>query len=247
MMAMAPVPLRVVLVEPRHEGNVGSVARVMKNFGFRDLWLVRPRRLGPQAKTMAVHAGDLLGRARKVRSLGAALGGARLVVGTTSRDLPGTPARGPLVEPREMRRIAEGAGGLVVLLLGPEDHGLRVEELERCDVVVRIPTDRGYPSMNVSHAAAILLFELAGLAPEPVARATHAQVEGFLRHLDETLRDARFPAFRRKRTVESIRKMLGRANPAPAEVKVLRGALRKIGNALRIEREKSSSRSRRKR
>lgn len=225
-------------MEPRYEGNVGSVARVMKNFGLSDLWLVRPCRLGPQAKAMAVHAGDLLGRARKVRSLGAALEGARLVVGTTARDLPGTPARGPLLEPREMRRLTGGAGGRVVLLLGPEDRGLRVEELERCDVVVRVPTDPGYPSMNVSHAAAILLYELAGPVPAPVPRATHAQVEGLLRHLDETLRDARFPSFRRKRTVASTRKMLGRAHPTPAEVRVLRGALRKIGNALRIGRGK---------
>lgn len=235
---MSFLQLRVVLVEPRYEGNVGSVARAMKNFGFTDLWLVRPCKLGTQAKAMAVHAGDFLRRVRKTEDLDAALTGARLVIGTTARDLPETASRGPLVGPAEMRRRAEGAGGRVVLLFGPEDHGLRVEEVERCDVVVRIPTHPGYPSMNVSHAAALLLCELAGLEARPVPRATKAQVEGLLGHLDDTLRDVEFPASRRRRTVAHARKMMGRANPTAVEVRVLRGALRKVRNALRIEREK---------
>ncbi len=238
---MARNPVRVVLVEPRHDGNVGSVARAMKNFGFTDLWLVRPCRLGTAAKGMAVHAGDILRHARKTGRLDDALAGARLVVGTTARDLPETAARGPLVEPRELRRIVEAAGGRVVLLFGPEDHGLRNPEMEKCDVVVRIPTDPGYPAMNLSHAAALLLYELSGLDSRPVARATKAQVEGLLGHLDETLRDAGFPASRRKRTVGRLRKVMGRANPTVVEVRVLRGALRKIRNALRIAREKNSS------
>lgn len=219
----------------------------MKNFGFTDLWLVRPCKLGPQAKAMAVHAGDVLRWTRKVKTLDAALAGARLVVGTTARDLPETSARGPLVEPGEMRRRAEAAGGRVVLLLGPEDHGLRVEELERCDLVVRIPTHSGYSSMNVSHAAALLLYELAGLESRPVPRATKAQVEGFLEHFDQTLRDVDFPAPRRKRTVNHARKMAGRANPTAVEVRVLRGALRGFRNTLRIAREKNSSGARKSR
>lgn len=215
----------------------------MKNFGFTDLWLVRPCKLGPQAKAMAVHAGDVLRRARKVESLDDALKGARLAVGTTARDLPETPSRGPLLEPGELRSRAEAAGGRVVLLFGPEDDGLRVEELALCDLMVRIPTHPAYPSMNLSHAAALLLYEMSGLEARPVPRATKVQVEGFLGHLDETLRDVGLSAPRRRRIVGNTRKMVGRANPTVVEVRVLRGALRKIGNALRIARQKPSSRA----
>lgn len=238
--------LRVVLVEPRHDGNIGSVARAMKNFGFTDLWLVKPCRVGPQAKAMAAHAGDVLDRARRVDRLDTALRDVRLVVGTTARNLPLTPVRGPLLAPRNLRRHVEAAGGRAALVLGPEDRGLRAEELERCDIVVRIPTDPGYPSMNVSHALAVLLYELAGLAPEPVPRATKAQVEGLLGHLGDTLRDAGFPPSRTKRTVQMARKMLGRAHPTVREARVLRGGLRKMRNAIRIgrERRKASSKSR---
>ncbi len=77
--------VRIVLVEPGSEGNVGSVCRAMKNFGFNDLWLVRPCRLGDFAKAMASHARDVLDEVITVNTLDEALQGCDLVVGTTGK------------------------------------------------------------------------------------------------------------------------------------------------------------------
>ena len=79
--------LRVVLVEPMYEGNVGSVARAMKNFGFHDLVLVNPCTIGDFGSAMASHARDVLQMSRNFSSLPEALQGANLVVGTTGKRL----------------------------------------------------------------------------------------------------------------------------------------------------------------
>jgi tRNA/rRNA methyltransferase len=79
--------LRVVLGEPLYEGNVGSVARAMKNFGFHDLALVNPCRIEDYGCAMASHARDILQMSHNFSTLAEALEGANLVVGTTGKRL----------------------------------------------------------------------------------------------------------------------------------------------------------------
>ena len=68
------MPLRIVLVEPREAGNVGAVARVMKNFGFDDLWIVGDHpQLLPVAGWWASGADDLLEGAHLAETLQEAL------------------------------------------------------------------------------------------------------------------------------------------------------------------------------
>ncbi len=75
--------IRVVLVEPMYQGNVGSVARAMKNFGYSDLVLINPCELEGQARAMSSHARDVLEGARIVSTLEEAVKGADLLIGTT--------------------------------------------------------------------------------------------------------------------------------------------------------------------
>jgi tRNA/rRNA methyltransferase len=164
---MSNAPIRIVLVRAKNSGNVGSAARAMKNMGLGDLRLVAPRRYRPAAAAaMAVHAGDVLARARRHDSLQEAIADCVWVVGTTCR--PG-PYRNRPLTPREAAPevLAVGEAHPAALVFGPEDRGLSNEELKLCHELVTIPSDSGYPSLNLAQAVLVCAYELF-LARHPV-------------------------------------------------------------------------------
>ncbi len=151
----------VVLDQPQDLVNIAHVVRGMKNFGFRDLRLVQPREYDAyRVEGIAHQTGDLLARVRTLPSLDDALADCVHVVGLTAR---GRTAKRNLQRPREAASeiTALAEDGLVALVFGREDKGLSNEALDRCHRVVTIPSDASYPSLNLAHAAIIMLYELA--------------------------------------------------------------------------------------
>jgi len=150
----------VILVEPRYEGNIGSVARVMKNFGFSELILINPVKLGKEARAMAMHGIDILKNAKKFDNFSAVKEKFDFLIATTS--IVGTD-RNPLRTPiplYDLRNALE-VEGKIGLVFGREDYGLYNEEIEACDLLVSIPASEEYPTLNLSHSVAILLYEIS--------------------------------------------------------------------------------------
>ena len=165
----ALVNVRIVLVAPTHPGNIGAVARAMRTMGLRDLRLVRPRRFpSAEATERAAGAFDVLDRARVVDDLSAALADCRWAVATTAR-----PRRLEWVQldpegaARELVRRA--ASGPVAAVFGRESAGLANDEIDRCQAVLRIPTDPDFRSLNVAAAVQIAAYEIARAAARPEA------------------------------------------------------------------------------
>ena len=151
----------VVLDQPQDLVNIAHVVRGMKNFAFRDLRLVQPREYDAyRAEGIAHQTADVLARVRTFASLGEAIADCVHVVGLTAR---GRTAKRNLQRPREaaaeINLLADGSP--VALLFGREDKGLSNDALDRCHRVVTIPTEASYPSLNLGHAAIIMLYELA--------------------------------------------------------------------------------------
>ncbi len=234
--------LHVCLVRPLYPGNVGAAARAMKNFGFHRLTLVSesdPRHV-PEAAWLAHGAEDVLGQARLCATLDEAVGSAGLVIGTSSRR--GRRSR-ETVDPEEMAAIlASGwAGGPACLLFGPEDRGLSVQELSRCQWVVRLPTRAECPSMNLSHAVALCCYVLGrSLSPEagrPRPRASSpedlrrflAASGGFLQEIGFSLHDGTQGRNARNR----LTRVLIRAAPGKTELMLLWKLLRQVERLLR--------------
>lgn len=157
------VTFRTVLVEPRYEGNVGAVARVCANYGIDDLVIVDGPELTDRANIMSMHADELLENARHVTTLDQALEGANASIGFTAEpgEKPQDHRRGALPL-REAADLAHDMQGLTALVFGREDDGLLLTELARVDNVATIPVHPGYPSLNLSHAVAIALYEVEG-------------------------------------------------------------------------------------
>ncbi len=222
--------LKVVLVEPLYQGNVGSVARSIKNFGFSELVMVNPCELEGQARAMSSHARDVLENAVHVSSLSEAIGDSSIVIGTTG--ITGSKfdehVRVPAYSPRELKEKLSGVDGNIAVLFGREDQGFTNEELKMCDMITSIPTSDIYPVMNISHAVTVVLYELSSIenCENPIADAFDIKL--LYEHIDQLLEDIEYPAHKKDKTLLMLKRIFGRACLLPREVQTLRGILRRI-------------------
>ena len=227
-----PGRIAIVLVETSSPGNLGSVARVMKNMGLDRLVLVDCQAdLTQEARQRARGADDLLENAVRTSGLGSALESFHLSVATGSR-----PARwfDRSLDPREMAAALKGLGPTqqVAIVFGPERTGLTNEHLQHCHWQVRIPTDPGFPSLNLAHAVAIVAYELSqGLSESPPRAgrrlAELGQIEAFSQDLEGCLNEIQFLKKQNPREIMmTLRQMLARASLDDRDIRILRGILR---------------------
>jgi tRNA/rRNA methyltransferase/tRNA (cytidine32/uridine32-2'-O)-methyltransferase len=208
----------VVLHEPQDLVNIAHVVRAMKNFGVADLRLVAPREYDAyRVEGIAHQTRDVLARVRVFDSLGDALGDCVHVVGLTAR---GRTAKRNLQRPREAaaEMVARAVEGPVAVLFGREDKGLDNDALDRCHRVVTIPSEPAYPSLNLSHAAVVMLYELAlargaeSRAYKPPRRsAPPAEAAELERLFDDVEAALRAVDFFKHRSVEAVMRTLREA------------------------------------
>ncbi|MBO6851120.1 MAG: RNA methyltransferase, partial [Marinobacter sp.] len=203
--------IRIVLVETSHSGNIGAVARGMKNMGLGNLWLVNPASFPDETSyARAAGASDVLDKAQVVSSLDEALADCVLVMGTSAR---GRKVPWPVIAPPEAAaKAAEHTpAGPVALVFGRENHGLSNEELQRCHFHIHIPSNPDYSSLNLAMAVQVVTYEmrmhylrgLEGGEGSPYLKAMTMpgddgwdvplapvnDVEGFFGHLEQVLVD----------------------------------------------------------
>ncbi len=232
--------IEVVLVNPRTEGNVGAVARVMANFGMGSLTMVDPCELSDEAYRRAKHAGDILRDATIEDSLDTVLERYSLVVGTSGIVSPGEKhfIRIPIT-PRELVSKVEDFEGDIALLFGRENLGLYQEELRKCDLLVHIPTHEDYRVLNLSHAVAVVLYELfvRKTAVSSPTETTALEREKLYEFFSDLLEAIDYPDFRKEKTAVMFRRMMGRAVPTKWEFHTIMGV---ISEAARRIKEKKS-------
>lgn len=227
---LAGVDLRVVLVEPMYEGNVGATARVCANFGVDDLVIVEGPELTDRAKMMAVHAKELLERARRVDTLEQALEKTHYSVGFTAETATRAQdhLRDALALPDAAQRV-HAMEGTAALVFGREDDGIELPELEILDAVTTIPVHPGYPSMNLSHAVAVGLYEMAGrgrLDPtfRPEAASRH-EMKVLFDTFEHMMIESGFRDHKIKHAMTCIRRVFGRTRVSTWEYHRLMGVL----------------------
>ena len=236
---MNPDNIRIVLVNTSHPGNIGAVARAMKNMGLHRLYLVAPRQYPhEEAQSRAASASDVLDSARVVDTLPEAIGDCQFVVGTSARErrIPW-----PLQDARTCaQRVATASTReQVAILFGREDRGLVNEELQLCNLHLNIPTSDSYSSLNLAMAVQIIAYELRMLLQSSDAQVdeqaqwdapftSSEDMERFYFHLEETLLDIEFldPAAPRQ-LMARLRRLYSRVRLDEMELNILRGILTK--------------------
>lgn len=152
--------LTVAVIEPETSGNIGSIARVMSNFEADKLLLINPKcSINSDSRKFAKNAQVVLEKARIADVK--ALKSFDYLIATTSKlgtdyNIPKT----PLTPEQLADKLSMIKGKKVALVLGRESHGLYNDEVSMCDFIVTIPTSKNYDSMNISHALAIILYEV---------------------------------------------------------------------------------------
>lgn len=231
--------IRIVLCQTSHPGNIGSAARAMKTMGLSELYLVKPLKFPhPDAHALSAGATDILDAAHVCDSLEQALAGCSLVIGMTARRRE---LSHQADSPREAAARVIETGQEVALVFGNETSGLSNEELILCQHLVHIPANPDYSSLNLASAVQIMAYELRMAllgAPQPVEQpnpyrrikpATHDEIEGFYRHLEQTLIAVAYldPA-QPKRLMSRLRRLFTRAGLQQEEVNILRGILKAV-------------------
>ncbi|KPQ27927.1 MAG: tRNA (cytidine32/uridine32-2'-O)-methyltransferase [Marinobacter excellens HL-55] len=246
--------IRIILVETSHSGNIGAVARAMKNMGLGNLWLVNPASFPDETSyARAAGASDVLDRAQVVASLDEALADCVLVMGTSAR---GRKVPWPVIAPPQAAVTATEASqqGPVAMVFGRENHGLSNEELQRCHYHIHIPSNPDYSSLNLSMAVQVISYELrmhflrgleevesspyleSMVAPGDrgwdVPPAAVNDVEGFFGHLEQVLVDVDFHRRNNPRQLMTrLRRLFQRARLDQMEINILRGILTSVQKA----------------
>lgn len=230
--------VRIVLIETRHPGNLGAVARAMKTMGLSDLVLVNPQcAKDGEAMARASGAVDVLDQARIVSTLAEALVDTVLSVACTSRrrDLP-HPAYTPRQAAPEL--LAHAARGSVAVVFGSETFGLSNEQLSHCRWLLNIPANPDYASLNLGAAVQVLTYELrTHLTDRPLdlptfELATHAEIEGVMTALTALLTERGFyNPDNPKRLIPRLRRFFARTGMEKEEVAIWRGIVASLGKS----------------
>lgn len=226
--------IRVVLVGPKFEGNVGAIARCMANFDVSELYLVNPCELGDTAYNRSKHGSHILENAVTVTSMDEALEGCFLVVGTSGVTTKGDKNYTRIPVPiREFAESCKGYRHKIAFVFGREDIGLLQTELNRCDVLVTIPTSDTYPIMNLSHSVGTVLYEMfqAEKTPLRCEPADGREKELMFQFFGDLLEEIGYMEARREMTTVMFRRMMGRSIPTKYEYNTIMGV---FGDAAKI-------------
>jgi tRNA (cytidine32/uridine32-2'-O)-methyltransferase len=239
---MIPTDIRIVLVEPSHPGNIGAVARAMKNMALDQLVLVKPK-LFPHSDAVARASGadDVLASARVVGSVQEALAGCGFVAATTSRDRDQN-FRVADVRDAAERIVSESRRAPAAVLFGAERTGLLNAELDAAHVLIRIPATEAYLSLNLAMAVQLVAYEIfrahgvkIETMPGAAPLAAPEDMERMYVHLAQVLEEIDFRDRTQSGTnlMARIRRFLQRAELDRNEVNILRGILTAVQNRRR--------------
>ncbi len=231
----------VILVEPIYPGNIGSVARVMKNFGFKELILINPPEITGDARAMAMHAQEILKNAKIYKKFSYIKQDFDFLIATSAIIASDkNPLRTP-VFPGQLRSSVD-LQGKIGIVFGREDKGLSNEEIEQCDLFITIPANPEYPTLNLAQSAAIILYEIHKFTGEAsindkiplnkTRRANKIEKEILLQKFDALVEKVGLHDFKANIAKKTFRSVIGRGFISGRESFTLTGVFRRAHDAI---------------
>ena len=238
------MPLGIVLVEPRHHINVGYVARIMKNFGVSRLLMVNPIYDIEEARRYAMHGYHILETAIST-NFGELRRNSRMLVGTTA--LKATSRLNIVRDTISPIRLAELIHDIpkkenIYIVFGREASGLKNSELQMCDIVLTNDTGTDYATMNISHALAIILYEItksdlqhttSRVAGRNSKIARRQETEMLIAYAAKAAEMAGYDIHKRPLLYSSLNRLLAKSNPTSKEVMLMVSLFRKVNLNMR--------------
>jgi len=230
--------VRIVMVNTTEPGNIGAAARAMKNMLLTQLYLVTPSNYPSAVATArASGADDVLSNAKVCSTLEEALIGAHLVIGASARQRNIKWRQLDVIETcGEIQSIVSSKGQEVAVVFGTENSGLTNEELDLCSILMTIPGNPEYFSLNVASAIQVFAYQNFVSAVESKfdnsggETANFEELNSFYNHLEQSLDHINYFDSKKPKSLlmRRLRRLFGRSNPEKEEVAILRGILNKI-------------------
>ena len=211
-----------------NDGNVGAIARSMKNFGLQELVLVRPCGIGEEATKRAMHGIDVLKGATTVFTDDEALEGVDFIAATSGVDTTNEKHFSRVsLTPKEFAEKIKNSKAKIALVFGREDFGLDKELIKRSDFLVTIPANPAYSILNISHAAAIVFYELyaTSAAKRSTRKARELEKKKLYEYFAMLLDATDYPPHKKAKTKVMFKRMIGRSVPTTWEFHTLMGVL----------------------
>ena len=219
-----------ILVRPQMGENIGSVARAIKNFNIKYLRIVNPRCNWPSQKALATSVGakDILKSAKIYNSIEKAIGDLDIIFASTSRVRK---VNKKIISILDFKKKVEKKRKIGILF-GPEASGLSNDEISYANYLVKIPTNKKFSSLNLSHSAIIFCFELFQYFSNKKAIyksgykssvAKKSEVNKFLSFIINKLDKKGFlqPDHKRKSMIRNINNIFHRLNLSEQEIRIL--------------------------
>ncbi|MFC7073913.1 RNA methyltransferase [Halovenus rubra] len=237
-MTEQPIPgeITVAVVDAETPGNVGTIARAMKNFGLSELVLVDPPSLDPDGEAYGF-AGrareDILPNATEITFDSLVENYYTIGCTATTNEDPQSHVRYPAMTPDELPDHLSGVDSDIAIVFGRERVGLVNDELARIDALCSIPASEEYPSLNLGQAATVICYELRSLTVQSTQhpdklheRVAESELERLHDQFESYLVAVDHPKPKRNKAARMFRRLLGRAHPTPRETRTLQGLLR---------------------
>jgi len=227
--------ITVILIEPETAGNIGAIARAMRNFGLKELILVNPQadHLSEEARNRAKHSQEILQDA-KIKNF-EELGMDYLAATTAKLGTDYNILRSPMTPEQFCSNLqTTDPKTKIGLLIGREGKGLSNEEIAKCDFVITIPSAEEYPTLNVSHAATILFYEIFKNSKKNIRMkrynpATAKDKEVIMGYFDNVLDKVKFSTLEKKETQKTVwKRIIGKSFLTKREAFAVIGFLKKL-------------------
>ena len=224
--------MRIVLVEPQHPGNIGAVARAMANFGLNDLAMVNGCELADESYARSKSGRPILENSKRYNTIEESIADCDIAIGTSGIRPEGDKRwfRAPENVKKINEMIAERKNP--ALIFGRENYGLYREELALCEATITIPTNPEYPILNLSHAVAIVLYEIKRKekikGPKRRKSVSQEEFERLVDRVMDLLENSSYPKRRLDRSRTTLRRLISRGNPDEGEYENLMGIFKAI-------------------
>lgn len=227
----------IVFVECETPGNIGFLARTMANFGLKNLVLINPPKLTNEAYYQATHGKYIVENAKIYKTLDEFYQSQRIDFKVGSTGMAGGSynlSRIP-IKPEELGKSLN-VSNKIAILFGREGDGLTNKEISDCDICVSIPTDPTYPIMNISHAAAIIFYELFKnkheFGVEGLNESTTLEKDYLLKDMKDLIDYLDIPEHKKKNGLKTFNNIISRAFITSREAHTFKGILRRLKNKL---------------
>ena len=249
------VSFTVILVKPEHLGNIGSVSRVMKNFNFNKLTIFNPieevdKIFSHETHGFAMHGKDILINAevislekqeQHISELKKYLKSYDLIIASTAKGKHYTNIKRLAIFPEELTIPATEKSIKIAILFGKESRGLTNEEISLADILIRIPTSNEYPTLNLSHACGIILYEIfkkitvvnIGRGKHPVLLADREDRLLLYEFIDKLIVKLKIRTYKEENVYNAFKNIFERSIMSKKELSLITGLFSKLDSIIK--------------